>query len=94
MANSINEVKDDDSDEELRSSNSGFKNVVVKDLKDWDNYYKFIHSSRFFLYKIQKDKDWFDTDKNFKQLKSAQSKINKHIWLNFDDSFDDNEEAK
>ena len=94
VVNSDYEAKQDDSDEDVQSSNSGFKNIVVNNLKDSDNYYRFIHNCKLFLVKIQRDREWFYNEKNYKQLKTAQNKINKHIWLDFEQSFQNNDESK
>lgn len=65
--------------------NPVFKSVIVQNLKDTGNYYKFIEYSKHFVSKVEKDKQWFFSESGYRAVKMAQDKINKHISFDFDE---------
>ena len=91
--NGRNQSSGEEEDEEIKPS-SRFKYAIVKDLKDTENYYRFIQNWKPYLSKIQKDKDWFQRPKYLKLVKSLQNKINKHINFSFDEMVQTLDETK
>lgn len=82
----LQEVKEE---EEECKIFKGFKSVVVNDLKDSSNYYKFINNCKGFLDKVQKDQQFMDSEKGRKSLEQTQEKINRHLALDFGDILDE-----
>ncbi|CAI2386322.1 unnamed protein product [Moneuplotes crassus] len=66
--------------------NIEFKYVVVKNLKDSSNYFRFINNCSQYMAKLQKDKHWVDKNKNKKILESVQKKIDNRINIDFSDA--------
>lgn len=65
-----------------------FKSVVVEDLKDSANYFKFIFNSSQFLSNLKSDKSWVKHSRHRKVLKSVQEKIDMRISVDFTKSFE------
>ena len=71
-----------------------FHSVIVRDLKDSSNYYKFINNWSPFMAKIQRDKLWVQQKKNKRTLSFAQNKIDGKIKIDFTEALQDMEEGK
>lgn len=87
----IQEIKEEEEEEKVVKN---FKSVIVNDLKDSSNYYRFINNCKNYLEKMHNDKAWFSTEKGWRTVRTVQDKINKHISFNFEDAFEDMEEGK
>lgn len=91
LSSNVQEIKEE---EEEKKVVKNFKSVIVKDLKDSSNYYRFINNWKNYLEKVQSDKAWYWTDKGQSTVRTVQDKINNHISFNFEDAFEDMEEGK
>lgn len=71
-----------------------FKYVVVKNLKDSSNYFRFINNWPQYMAKLQKDKHWLEQAKNKRSLELVQNKIDKRIHIDFSDALQEMENGK
>lgn len=51
--------------------------------------FRFINNSKFFLNKVQRDKQWFIMEDGHQVVKTAQEKINRFIEFNFEEAFNE-----
>lgn len=77
-----------------KNGNFTFKSVVVKNLKDAGNYYKFIQNWSQYMAKLQKDKHWLSLRKNKRVLEIVQGKIDDRIHIDFTEALKEMEEHK
>ncbi|CAI2359091.1 unnamed protein product [Moneuplotes crassus] len=81
--------KDDMEEEKIE-----FKNVVVNNLKDSSNYFRFINNCPQYMAKLQKDKHWVEKHKNKKVMQRVQKKIDNRINIDFAEALLEMEEGK
>eukprot|EP00344_Euplotes_crassus_P005607 CAMPEP_0197014410 /NCGR_PEP_ID=MMETSP1380-20130617/70180_1 /TAXON_ID=5936 /ORGANISM="Euplotes crassus, Strain CT5" /LENGTH=156 /DNA_ID=CAMNT_0042439433 /DNA_START=518 /DNA_END=988 /DNA_ORIENTATION=- len=81
--------KDDMEEEKIE-----FKNVVVNNLKDSSNYFRFINNCPQYMAKLQKDKHWVEKHKNKKVMERVQKKIDNRINIDFAEALLEMEEGK
>lgn len=90
-------------EEEEKNYAVNFKYVIVQDVKDTSNYYRwvvrificsFINNSKHYINKVQKDKQWYFNENGDKTIKQAQEKIDKHISFSFTDALEGMEQTR